>query len=189
MKRADAGERLLRWQVVIRYLVAALYPHSYPQASRNPPELVGTHRNNRTQPDSTGGLPRFRYAVPLQPQYLVGVSVNRAPDVVVSPDRTCPSSTSPNPATSCRAMRLVCIAICVAMWVIVVILTYGLAVRSSIVVSWGRLEIVIGGDRADPDLRLQSSSFRRGRQRSRATVGGPREPSCPRRQRSAAGPG
>lgn len=40
------------------------YPHSYPQASRNPPEPAGAGRNTRTQPDSAGGLPRFRYAVP-----------------------------------------------------------------------------------------------------------------------------
>jgi hypothetical protein len=41
-----------------------LYPHSYPQAGRNWPELAGAHRNNRSQSDPTGGSPRFRYAVP-----------------------------------------------------------------------------------------------------------------------------
>jgi hypothetical protein len=42
----------------------ARYPRSYPQARRDPPELAGAHRNNRTQSDPTGRLPRFRYAVP-----------------------------------------------------------------------------------------------------------------------------
>lgn len=42
-----------------------VYPHPYPQSRRNPPELAGAHRNNRTQPEPTGGLPRFRYAVPV----------------------------------------------------------------------------------------------------------------------------
>jgi hypothetical protein len=42
----------------------SLYPHSYPQAGRSPPELAGAHRNNRTQPEPAGRLPRFRYAVP-----------------------------------------------------------------------------------------------------------------------------
>jgi hypothetical protein len=42
----------------------SLYPHSYPQSGRKPPDLAGTHRNNRSQSDSTGGSPRIRYAVP-----------------------------------------------------------------------------------------------------------------------------
>ena len=42
----------------------ALYPQSYPQAGRNPLEPAVAHRNNRTQPEPTGCLPRFRYAVP-----------------------------------------------------------------------------------------------------------------------------
>jgi hypothetical protein len=33
--------------------------------SRNPLDLAGAHRNNRTQPEPTGRLPRFRYAVPI----------------------------------------------------------------------------------------------------------------------------
>jgi hypothetical protein len=43
------------------------YPHSYPQSGRNPPEPAGAHRSNRIQSDPTGGLPRFRYAVPISP--------------------------------------------------------------------------------------------------------------------------
>lgn len=43
---------------------ALLYPHSYPQAGRNPPELAGADRNNRAQPEPIGRFPRFRYAVP-----------------------------------------------------------------------------------------------------------------------------
>lgn len=43
------------------------YPHLYPQAGRNPPELAASHRNNRTQPEPAGRLPRFRYAAPNSP--------------------------------------------------------------------------------------------------------------------------
>ncbi len=43
--------------------VITLYPRSYPQSGRNPPELAGTHRSNRTQPEPTGRLPRFWCAV------------------------------------------------------------------------------------------------------------------------------
>ena len=41
-----------------------LYPYSYPQAGRDPPELAGAHRSNRSQPEPAGRLPRFRDAVP-----------------------------------------------------------------------------------------------------------------------------
>jgi hypothetical protein len=50
------------WQLSPRSLM--LYPHSYPQAGRDPPELAGAHRTNRTQSDATGGSPGIRYAVP-----------------------------------------------------------------------------------------------------------------------------
>ena len=50
----------------------SVYPHSYPRAGRNPPELAGAHRNHRTQPEPAGPFLRFRYAVPLRPQYLAG---------------------------------------------------------------------------------------------------------------------
>lgn len=42
----------------------SLYPRSYPQAGRDPPEPAGAHRNNRTQSDPAGPFLRFRYAVP-----------------------------------------------------------------------------------------------------------------------------
>ena len=48
-----------------RYVELSVYPHPYPLANRDPPELAGAHHNNRTQSDSTGGSPRFRYAVPV----------------------------------------------------------------------------------------------------------------------------
>jgi hypothetical protein len=50
-----------------RYVELSVYPHPYPLANRDPPELAGAHHNNRTQSDSTGGSPRFRYAVPNPP--------------------------------------------------------------------------------------------------------------------------
>jgi hypothetical protein len=50
--------------LVVTDVRGPLYPHSYPRAGRNPSELAGAHRNNRTQSDSTGRSPRFRYAVP-----------------------------------------------------------------------------------------------------------------------------
>ena len=40
------------------------YPCPYPVAGRNTPDLAGSHRNSRAQPDSTGPMRRFRYAVP-----------------------------------------------------------------------------------------------------------------------------
>jgi hypothetical protein len=57
-----------------------LYPHSYPQTGRNPAELAVAHRNNRTQPEPAGRLPRFRYAVPISPSNPV-LSVNRGLNV------------------------------------------------------------------------------------------------------------
>jgi hypothetical protein len=45
----------------------SLYPHSYPRAGGDPPKLAGAHRNNCTQSEPAGCLPRFRYAVPISP--------------------------------------------------------------------------------------------------------------------------
>lgn len=58
------GWRMAHELTRVCYRSGRAYPHSYPQAGRNPPELAVAHRSNRTQSDSTGGLPRFRYSVP-----------------------------------------------------------------------------------------------------------------------------
>jgi hypothetical protein len=57
----------------------SLYPRSYPQAGRDPPEPAGAHRSNRTQSEPAGRLPRFRYEVPISP--LSARSEDRGPFV------------------------------------------------------------------------------------------------------------
>lgn len=51
--------------------VARLYPYSYPVAGRTWLDSAGADRTICAQPEPVGPEPRIRYAVPIQPQYLV----------------------------------------------------------------------------------------------------------------------